>query len=230
MWNFIRYVEDSNNTDKIFYSYKVSELESAKVQQTIDNILGENGNLRNIWRYSIQDFSGYTTRYIANDNTTRNSTKIFEVAEYDGAFYPPAIEQYRNDPETCINSLSSQTTVQTICNRINRAGHIATQLSDYLSACTVDTIGEFLYDMLLSCFDPYVYDNNLSQVMSDFASQIDVITISDDITGEEKTITSAKRQDLIDFIGDNLNKTFYERFYEDIGLNTDTIAFIVEQL
>lgn len=53
MWNFIKYVEDTNNTDKVFYSYRVSELESAKVEQTIDKILGQNGNLRDIWKYSI---------------------------------------------------------------------------------------------------------------------------------------------------------------------------------
>lgn len=105
MWNFVRYVEDSNNTDKIFYSYKVSELESAKASQYVDNILGENGNLRNMWRYNIQDFSGYTTRYVANENVTDNNTQIFEVAEYDGAFYPPAIEQYRKDYQKCINSV-----------------------------------------------------------------------------------------------------------------------------
>jgi hypothetical protein len=230
MWNFIKYVEDSNNTDKVFYSYRVSELESAKVEQTIDKILGQNGNLRDIWKYSIQDFSGYTTRYIANDNTTRNNTQIFEVAEYDGAFYPPAIEQYRSTPEKCINSLSNRVTVRTICNRLNNVSQMPAQLSDCLSACSISTMGDYLYVKLSGNFDPYVYDCNLQTVLDGFVEQIDVITISDDITGEEKTTTSAKRQDLLDYLGENLNKTFYERFYQSLELKDDNIDFIVEQL
>lgn len=74
MWNFIKYVADSTNTDKVFYSYQVSELESSKSEQYIDKIVGETGNLINVWKYSIQDFSGYTTRYVANSNVTDKST------------------------------------------------------------------------------------------------------------------------------------------------------------
>ena len=230
MWNFIKYVADSRNTDKIFYSFKVSELENSKVEQYIDKILGKYGNLRDIWKYSIQDFSGYTTRYIANDNVTDNNTEIFEVAEYDGAFYPPAIEQYRKDYIKCINSLSSETTIDTICNSLNKKSVFPSQLSDLLISCELSTMSDYLYEHTLSSFENYLVDDNLYEVVHKFQDEIDVITLSNEITGEETVTTSTKRQDFIDYLKNNVNKTFYERFYDNLELTEDNIKFIVKQL
>jgi hypothetical protein len=41
---------------------------------------------------------------------------------------------------------------------------------------------------------------------------------------------SASRRDLIDYLKDNLNKTFFERFYSNLELTQDNIDFIVKQL
>ena len=91
-------------------------------------------------------------------------------------------------------------------------------------------MGDYLYAKLSGNFDPYVYDCNLQSVLDDFMKQIDVITISDDITGEERITTPTKRRDLLDYLSENLNKTFYERFYQSLELKDDNIDFIVEQL
>ncbi len=230
MWNFIKYVADSNNTDKVFYSYQVSELESSKSEQYIDKIVGKFGNLKDVWKYSLQDFTGYTTRYVANDNVTDKNTQIFEVAEYDGAFYPPAIEQYRKDYRRCLKSLSDQAKVGSICNAISLSDTISYYLSSHISADPITCLESILYNKTISCFQDYLVDNNLSSVVHDFVSGIDTVVLSDEITGEEKATTTAKKQDFIDYLNDNLNKTFYERFYANLELTKDNIDFIIGQL
>lgn len=230
MWNFIKYVADSNNTDKVFYSYQVSELESSKSEQYIDKIVGKYGNLQDVWKYSLQDFTGYTTRYIANDNVTDKNTQIFEVAEYDGAFYPPAIEQYRKDYRRCLKSLSEQVKVGSICNAISLSDTISYYLSSHISADLITSLESILYSKTVSCFQDYLVDNNLCSVVHDFVNGIETVVLSDEITGEEKITTTAKKQDFIDYLNDNINKTFYERFYANLELTKDNIDFIVSQL
>ena len=54
--------------------------------------------------------------------------------------------------------------------------------------------------------------------------------MSDETTGEETMTISASRRDLIDYLNDNLNKTFFERFYSNLELTQDNLDFIVKQL
>lgn len=120
--------------------------------------------------------------------------------------------------------------VDTICNKINNSDSISYYLSDYISVDTIDTLGSKLYGIVHKEFDEYLIDNNLCAVVQEFANGIETLVLSDDITGEEKVTTKAKRQDFIDYLEDNLNKTFFERFYSCLELTEDNIDFIARQL
>lgn len=105
MWNFIeadKYVQIARNSfDAVF----VEELETSIALSSIDKYIGEYGQLVDTWKHNVQDYTGYSTRYIDSTHIVPTSTSMFEVADYDGAFYPPAIDMLRAGPYECISTL-----------------------------------------------------------------------------------------------------------------------------
>jgi len=51
------------------------------------------------------------SRYEKNPNLTKDGV-LSPVADYDGAFYPPAVEDFRFNPDPCVNSVKDMKTLQ----------------------------------------------------------------------------------------------------------------------
>ena len=58
----------------------------------IDKYIGEFGNVISVWSNNMKDFTSYSTRYESSNHICRYTTKFSEMVDYDGAFYPPALD------------------------------------------------------------------------------------------------------------------------------------------
>lgn len=60
-----------------------------------------------MWKDNVQDYTGYSTRYIDSSHMVATYNGTFEVADYDGPFYPPALDMFNADQEGCLETLDS---------------------------------------------------------------------------------------------------------------------------
>lgn len=73
----------------------------------IDQYIGEFGNLIDVWRTHVNDFTGYKTRYESSSHMCKSTGMSSEVVGYDGAFYPPALEQYLSSSSHSLADVSA---------------------------------------------------------------------------------------------------------------------------
>ena len=60
----------------------------------IDKYLGQFGNSVSAWANNTTDFTSYSTRYEQSDHICRYTDNYSPMVDYDGAFYPPALDAY----------------------------------------------------------------------------------------------------------------------------------------
>lgn len=58
----------------------------------------------------LADYTGYLSRYEMSENYAPATGVQNEVVDYDGAFYPPALEEFRSLPTACISSVADEMT------------------------------------------------------------------------------------------------------------------------
>ena len=97
LWNFIRREAASNVVQKTFYSVNVDELERANIAQNWKKFFGDYGESKylDLSKPRYPDYSGYQSRYEDSNHVADNTQFVSEVVDYDGAFYPPAVEWLR---------------------------------------------------------------------------------------------------------------------------------------
>lgn len=85
----------------------IEELEESVIENNISNFIGDCGQTINTWFNDARDYSGYKSRYEASHNQIDiyNKTQILPIVDYDGAFFPPAVEQLRLDYDNCVNQV-----------------------------------------------------------------------------------------------------------------------------
>lgn len=98
-----QFVEESELETKILEAYDnglIEELEEQNIMNNISSFIGEYGNIINTWSNGAMDYCGYRTRYekSTNEIEVHNKTIKNPIVDYDGAFYPPAIEDLFSDP------------------------------------------------------------------------------------------------------------------------------------
>lgn len=111
MWKF---VEKSSYTtaiiSKLFSSASVNDLELETIRDNADKYFGEFGQSIGIWKhFGSLDYSGYITDYEYSKHASTRSTLTSEVVDYDGSFYPPAVDMLLSSYSDCMTSLTSRT-------------------------------------------------------------------------------------------------------------------------
>lgn len=97
MWNFVEksIIDPSlDAVSKAFVNIDIENLEGAAVAEHIDEYIGKFGNLIDVWKTNVRDFTSYSTRYEQSNHVCRYTNISSEVVDYDGAFYPPALDAY----------------------------------------------------------------------------------------------------------------------------------------
>ena len=98
-----QFVKESELETKILEAYDnglIEELEDQNIMNNISSFIGEYGNIINTWSNGAMDYCGYRTRYenSTNEIEVHNRTIKNPIVDYDGAFYPPAIDDLFSDP------------------------------------------------------------------------------------------------------------------------------------
>lgn len=137
LWRFIRTSKMKEIMSRSFDSFFNDRLEMGNIAGHIDSIIGKFGEVVNIWMNNTVDFSGYTTRYEISEHIGTN-VDYSPVIDYDGAFYPPAVEEYVKNPSVAAKTVSDAMTKITFvsdCVKPNINGEVTeSQLLDALSS------------------------------------------------------------------------------------------------
>lgn len=100
---FIAYTGYEYPIENAFYNDANQGLEDA----IVSNLIGEYGEVINVALNNQYDFSGYKTRYEESPHMINGN--VSKIVDYDGAFYPQAAIDFKNDTENFINSIRNQT-------------------------------------------------------------------------------------------------------------------------
>lgn len=97
LWYFdakslVQYAIDSIATSLVNIDY--ADLKAEYIANALDNYIGEFGNLIDVWRNNIHDFTSYQTRYEQSNHICKYTGLSSVVVDYDGAFYPDALSSY----------------------------------------------------------------------------------------------------------------------------------------
>ena len=90
------------------------------MRKYIDRIIGQFGQIVNIWQNNTVDCTGYTTRYEINTHTDEG-VDYSPVVDYDGGFYPPAVESYLADRETAVRTVLHAVTSKNVAQNVRNA-------------------------------------------------------------------------------------------------------------
>ena len=106
LWKFVEASKIKDILSRSFDSLQNDRLESKNIAGYIDGIIGKFGEVINIWENNTIDFSGYTTKYEISKHVDEN-VSYSEVVDYDGIFYPPAVEDYVKNRDVAAKSVLS---------------------------------------------------------------------------------------------------------------------------
>lgn len=107
LWSFVEREDSIINT----LSKVVEAIDPIVTPDLLKQFIGEFGQVINVWNTNTQffDTTGYVSRYELSQNQPKDlDIASNEVVDYDGAFYPPAVEMLRNDFDGCLESLKNK--------------------------------------------------------------------------------------------------------------------------
>ena len=95
--NFIE-KSDTDNVIETTYNITANSFRLAAMRTPkISVCVGIAGEILNLWRYKTEDFSGYLTRYeLGRQSLLKWNMEPSPVVNYDGLFYPDAVDDYIN--------------------------------------------------------------------------------------------------------------------------------------
>ena len=216
MWNFIEVDKYTQIASNAFDSVYIEELETNVALSAIGKYINEYGMLVDTWKNNVQDFTGYSTRYIDSSHQVPTYIGKFEVADYDGAFYPPAIDMFRQNTDACIQSLYDSYSVLDSVNAMRLGDKIDDDLSKY-SAEQFEVTAWVVLDG--ATYVKNMPDGNLRQVIKDFIAQNSVPGYN--YEGQAVMWMTSTKDEFAKYVADNVDKSFYERFYYPLGLTKD---------
>lgn len=106
LYNF---VEKSNLVYPLANNFFISfgeDYEKELYEKGIDNLLGKFGNIKNLWKSGMFDWTGYQSKYERQadvENFTTGSTN--PNVGFTGLFYPPAINAFLKDRDSFLQDV-----------------------------------------------------------------------------------------------------------------------------
>ena len=85
----------------------IRNLEEENIQTYINRYIGQFGQSINMWKNEGIDYTGYSSRYEISEHILKDrNAKFQKVVDYDGAFFPEAVEYFRkHGADGCIQSI-----------------------------------------------------------------------------------------------------------------------------
>lgn len=253
LYNFI---EKTEQIDFIKNSYINSEnvkLMTTLMSYEISVHLGEYGNIRNIWLNDVKDYSGYRTRYEDEQQSNiLNYGKISKMRNYDGVFFPEAVDEYilsianTNKLAEMLISVKYRLSAKDIVSIIATANkssygytypfnkYIRNNLNNYHidiknypekihEINNIISLDYLKNDALADRFDAQkAWYNNAMSLMERYENEV--------LSGVSEEILSVHRNELFDFVETEPPLTFYDKWYSHLGLTFSNSSKIAAQL
>lgn len=94
LYSFIKTVDFISPIKNGFTGILATQAIEDNVMSQMKTNIGKNGEIIDVWKNNSFDFSGYMSRYEQSSHqSSTDTTKSCEVIDYEGIFYPPAIEE-----------------------------------------------------------------------------------------------------------------------------------------
>jgi hypothetical protein len=164
LWNFVEATGVRDIVSRSFDGLLNEKLESLQIHKYIDGMIGDFGQVINIWQNNTTDSTGYTTRYEVNTHTDED-TDYSPVVDYDGGFYPPAVESYLQNREVAVRSVLDGATTDRIASNVRKA-----LVDKRLSGLNADEIYNDTYEYV----EPYYAASGYRQIVNDFVTRYTV--------------------------------------------------------
>lgn len=193
LWKFTEYEGLKSTVQNAYYNSANEDIMKILMSPMLSVHLGDLGQILNIWKDDVFDFSGYRSRYENGSHSIKNGI----LEHYDGLWYPDAIKDYFEEKSTTsgfyglLYSVKEKLTSEDVCELCKS--------ENFLS----DT---FENEYLSNIFSYYIdYNSSLSSKLDAYntaridgsLSEEDLENLSSDIDG---------------FI-ESRKKTFFEKWY-----------------
>lgn len=127
LYNFVESMNSVYSVENAFKNGLADDIIAENAVTQIKTNIGKYGQVVDIWKNNAYDFSGYRTSYEVGQHASNiNNGKIVECADYDGMFYPPALNEYITAYK--VGKLNSLT-----ADIINRCGDFYTKYYKHLN-------------------------------------------------------------------------------------------------
>ena len=91
LYNFVEKLNVLYPLVEAFFITFTKDYERELIEKGIDNLIGKYGNVINLWKYGMFDWSGYQSQYEYLASKEQPAT-IPDTFGFTGAFYPPALD------------------------------------------------------------------------------------------------------------------------------------------
>lgn len=229
LWNFVEKLDTQTMVEAGFKSRSVDELEEDLVVQNIGNYVGEFGETLNTWfntRKGLVDYSGYLSRYEMNNNFLPKVGIVGEVADYDGGFYPPAVDFFNKHKDQCIASISAKATRASVVDDLKEV--FPAQLTSYLELSAPADFKEDLNENLVVVGQSLWDDVFKDQVEAYIPDQDGNAILNSYLVGSY--LSSVTKTGILEHLEESLEPSFFEKYYKNLGLPTTEYIRIANQL
>lgn len=166
LYNF---VEKSNLVYPLANNFFISfgeDYEKELYEKGIDNVLGKFGNIKNLWKSGMFDWTGYQSKYERQadvENFTTGSTN--PNIGFTGLFYPPAIRAFLKDRDSFLQDVQD--------NAVSSFYH-------HLDLTTNDA--QRIYEQLLA-YEPMIRHVATAQNTGELSGEFDIYRYAEDCMG-----------------------------------------------
>ena len=105
LFNFVKKTNLGYPIANLFHLAFSQNYEQELIDIGIDNLIGKYGNIINLWKYGMYDWSGYRSQYEAQLNVNEQNSKETELIGFTGLFYPKALYEFLDNPEVFIQKV-----------------------------------------------------------------------------------------------------------------------------
>lgn len=222
LWNFVKKLGNDSLIQAGFQTSRVDELEKEIVNAHISKYLNQYGMAKNTWMNTangLVDYTGYLSRYEKEDNR-QSKTGIFnEVVDYDGAFYPPAIEMFHKNQKQCIESVRTRTT------KIKCLSSVELLLKDVFSDGKISINEETQLIEKINFYDEIF---QLIEQFTNIDQEKTIIAIDNAVIGQSSNQFDSYV--IVKILDQFVEETFYEKYYQHLNLPISECERIANQL
>jgi len=231
LWNFVKKLDGNTLINSGFKATVVDALIESNVLDWLKGMdgIGEYGQTVNTWKSSnagMIDYSGYRSMYERGSNWSSKLNAVHEVVDYEGAFYPPALNEYRATPKPSISSVYDQMTKHGLyaesCKIINN--ELTDRISSYVTFNEDGTVQPSAYSAFALAVSPYV----LSYVPGGRCSFNK--RINDYLALPTTTVSTLSWVGIKSALYEGIPETFYEKYYSQVELTKNEARRIGMQL